>query len=535
MKLTQKYTLEEKEVFLSEAKQHIRAMNKFLLKLEKSPQNMEFSYGIFRSVHTLKSISALMGYQKMSGFCHAIEDVLSGIKKKRFRVEKCADLLFESFDALDAGLREIANGAQEPDNAGLIRKLQFFDTSESAPGASDPQTAKLEKVSAIEVNVQRLDILMNLCEELWINKLSLDRLKEHLRHPELTTIVDALGRVVNDVQYNVMQSRMVSLSFIFDKFLRLVRDLSKQQGKEIELRIEGADIELDRSMMDEIGESLIHLLKNAVDHGIEMPQERVSAGKPRHGTISLTALRERGFVVIRVSDDGKGIDYEAIKNQALKSGVISPVTASGRLSDYIFSGVSTAEKVTQVSGRGMGMNIVKNKIESLGGSIQIESERQKGTKIIIEIPLTLAVVNALLIQVGDNIYAIPVESLERLVVVNSRDIMPVADYEAIVLEKADVPVIRLGRLFNISPGGHLEKQPVVIIKKGSERIGLAVDSLMSTQEIVIKPLNKLARDKRYTYYFAATAIIGSGEPILVLDVVNLVAYGARREKVNERI
>jgi len=298
----------------------------------------------------------------------------------------------------------------------------------------------------------------------------------------------------------------------------MVRDLAKQQKKEVNLEMQGSDIELDRVVIDEIGESLVHLLRNAIDHGIETSEVRKKDGKLVQGTIRLTAKRTKSFVIIEVSDDGRGLDLEDIKNIAVKNQILTPQATTEELIQSIFFGVSTTKQVTAVSGRGFGLNIVKNKIESLGGSIKVESEPQMGTTFTLEIPLTLAIIKVLFAKAGGRIYAIPLVNIERLVMVENANIKGMLNYEAIVLDEEDIPITRLNTLFD-APSSGLPKQPIVIVKKGEDRLGLAVDAFLTTQEIVIKPLNKLVRDNKY---FSGSTIIGSGEAVLILDVTNLI-------------
>lgn len=527
-----------KDVFLSEAKEHIDSMNKSLLKLEKAPGKMELINDIFRASHTLKSTAATMNYDNTATLCHAVEDALDSIKKRKIKPDKVVDILFECFDTLELTLKELRKDKEELDTDDLVEKLQRLatadtDTADDADGPSTPAddtdksagsadtisvSSAVTRVQSIEVKVEKLDLLMNLAEELLINKMRLDRIKESLEIPELTAAVDTLGRLVTDVQYNVMQSRMVPVGFVFNRFPRMVRDLAKQQRKEVNLQMEGTDIELDRAVLDEIGESLVHLLRNAVDHGIEMPEQRRKAGKPAQGTIKLTATRAKGLAIIEIADDGAGLDLENIKKTAVKRGILSQEATKEDVVDSIFSGVSTTKQVTAISGRGFGLNIVKKKVESLGGAVKAESDLKKGTRFVIEMPLTLAIIKALFVEVGSRTYAIPLASIERLVSVNEKDIKGMLNYEAIVLNEENIPITRLNVLFDTLHLS-LDKLPIVIIRKGEEKLGLVVDALMSTQEIVIKPLNRLVRENKY---FAGSTIIGSGEVVLILDVANLI-------------
>ena len=509
-----------KETFLSEAKEHVSSMEKSLLKLEKKPTKTEFLSTIFREAHTLKSMAAAMDYNNIAKLCHAIEDVLDAIKKKKIKPDKCIDILFECVDGLQLSLKEISTDAEELDTSASVQKLQTLVTQKQTTDdhVDKSDIPEVTKVESIEVKVERLDLLMNLAEELLINRMSLDKIKEDLQNPELTAAVDTLVRLTSDLQYNVMQSRLVPVGFVFNRFPRMVRDLAKQQKKEVSLEMQGSDIELDRAVIDEIGESLVHLLRNSVDHGIEPPEARKRAGKPTQGTITVTAKRTKGFVIIEVADDGQGLDLEDIKNTAVKDKILSPQATTEELIQSIFFGVSTTKKVTAVSGRGFGLNIVKNKIESLGGAVRVESEFKKGTIFTIEIPLTLAIIKALFVEVGSKAYAIPLASIEKLVTVNKDDIKGMLNYEAIILNEEDIPVTRIDVLFDI-PSLGLEGQPIAIVRKGEERLALAVDAFLTTQEIVIKPLNKLVRENKY---FSGSTIIGSGEVVLILDVANLM-------------
>ena len=282
--------------------------------------------------------------------------------------------------------------------------------------------------------------------------------------------------------------------------------------------MEGRDIELDRAVIDEIGESLVHLLRNAVGHGMELPGEREKAGKPAQGTITMTARRTKSTAVIEVADDGAGLDIEQIRNTAARRGLLASAATSQEVLNTMFSGVSTSREVTEVSGRGLGLNIVKNKIESLGGTVRVETKPGHGTTFLIELPLTLAIINALFVEVGGEMFAIPVANVERLVTVNKEAFKGILDYEAIVLNEQDIPVTRLDTLFDTTPAD-ADKQPIAIVRKGEEMLGLVVDAFRSTQEIVVKPVNKLVRESKY---FSGCTIVGSGEVVLILDVANLI-------------
>lgn len=535
---------EYRDAFLREGRDHLDTMNESLLALEKTPGKTNLTYKMFHAAHSLKSMCGLMEYEQTETLCHAMEDILSAVRKKKLKIENCIDILFEAVDKLEAILKNVSNGKGELDSVQLANKLRRLNiTAGGAKQSSDGHeiAAPLSEarddneiddsrdtsdehkpISAIEVKVERLDRLMNLAEELLVNKMWLDRIKQELNHTELATAVDRLDRLVTELQYDVMQSRLVPIGFVFKRFPRMVRDLAKKQKKSIELQVQGGDIELDRSIIDEIGESMIHLLRNAIDHGIEKPEDRKKAGKSPQATILLKAYRDKGFAVIEVEDDGAGLDVEDIKRVGLKKGVLTAQSSREDVVQSIFQGLSTTKQVSKISGRGFGLNIVKKKVESLGGVIRIGTEEGQGTTFRIEVPLTLAVIKSLFVNVSGKQYAVPVANVVRLVTVKRKDIKGMLRNEGVVLDEEDIPITRLNRLFKMAEKEQ-DIQPIVIVRKGEDKLGLAVDELMSTQEIVIKPLNPLVTETRYSNrYFAGSAIVGSGEAVLVLDVGNLI-------------
>ncbi len=510
------------EVFLVESRQHLELMNQALLALEKNPARTEFLSQCLVSLHTLKGIAGTANWNEMESLAHALEDVFDAVKNKKCVLEDSVDILFQGFDMLAASLEVLGKGDKELVTKALVERLENLTAggkqAKRLSSAEPKSTQGIERMQIVPVKVERLDLLMNLAEELLTTRLRLDQIKETLDNPELTATVENLGRLVTEIQFNVMQSRMVPIGSVFNLFNRMVRDLSKQKAKQVNLEMEGSDIELDRTVVDEIGESLVHLIRNALDHGLETPEERKRSGKPPYGTIRLTASRSKELAIVEVKDDGAGLDLEAIKKAGVARGVIRLDATKAEVAELIFAGVSTTKKVTKISGRGIGLDIVKKKIESLGGSVKVSSEPKRGTTFTLEIPLTLAIIRTLFVQVEGQKYAVPAAAIERLVTVSRQDIKGMLEYEAIVLEGEEIPLTRLGDLLNV-PKALEESQPIVVIKRGDEKFGLIVDALLSTQEIVIKPLNRLIRQNNY---FAGSSIIGSGEVVLILDIANLV-------------
>lgn len=517
------------DAFINESITHIDSMNAGLLQLEKDPANQKFFHEVFRSTHTLKSMAATMGYDNLVALCHLIEDALDAVRNDKIQLNQAVDPLFEGFDLLSASLKEISLNKKEldlkPEGTRLHKLLVADKNSREVPGPKKKPVIPIsDKMKTIEVNVDRLDTLMKLVEELLVSRIKLELLRESINNTELTAAIDALGRNITDLQYNIMQVRLVPIGYMFNRFPRMVRDLAKAQGKEVELQIEGSEIELDRSLIDEIGESMAHLIKNAIDHGLEDKEERLKAKKSVKASIRLAASRSKEFVLIEISDDGGGLDLENIRKIALEKNLISPVAKDEEVLNCIFKGISTTRKVTPVSGRGLGLSIVKQKIESIGGSIQVHSNFGKGTRFFIKIPLTLAVIKVLFVTVSQQIYAIPINTIERLLTVPAEEIKGLMNYNAIVYEEGDIPLTHLASLFGMETR-KMTSYPIVVIRQGNERIGLVVDFLLSTQEVVIKPLVKVIKENRF---FSGSALIGSGEMVLIIDVDHI--FISRRQQ-----
>jgi two-component system chemotaxis sensor kinase CheA len=322
-----------------------------------------------------------------------------------------------------------------------------------------------------------------------------------------------------------MKARMVPIDQVFNRFPRMVRDLARELGKEINLVIEGHETELDRTVVDEIGDPLVHLLRNAVDHGVEAPDVRRTAGKNPAGEVRITARHEGNQVVVVVSDDGGGVDAARIKAKAVQKGIITAEEAGqmGEQEAYglLFrSGFSTADKVTDISGRGVGLDVVTTKIQSLNGAVELQSKPGAGSQFIIKLPLTLAIIQALLVQLGSReVYALPLENIEEIIKVKQEALKSIQRAEYLLFRGQVIPVIRLGTLFATpDAGGAQEEFDVVVVKSGGRRLGLVVDQLLGQQEIVIKSLDSLLADVRG---FAGATILGDGKVALILDVLSL--------------
>lgn len=383
--------------------------------------------------------------------------------------------------------------------------------------------ATIKSIQSIKVPVERLDTLVNLTGELITIKNRLRQLQamhdlEAMRGP-----IDTLDRLTSDIQNGVMQARMIPVEHIFNRFPRMVRDLAREERKKVNFIVEGSEIELDRTVLDRIGEPLVHLLRNAVDHGVEPPKDRREMKKPETGTIKLTARRERDYAVIEISDDGAGIDVQQIKKVAIEKGIISKEDGS-KLEDkdaiwLMFEpGFSTSEKVTGASGRGVGLDTVKMTVESLGGVVDVETEVGKGSKFTLQLPLSLAIIQSLLVRVGEETYALPLSNVGRVVHIGVEEIKTIQNQKTMLLAGEIIPLVVLHELFDIPSKGKRDLT-VLIVERGRKRMGLIVDSIVGEQEIIIKPLDTMVRKASW---FSGTSILPNGRIVLILDASTLI-------------
>ena len=392
------------------------------------------------------------------------------------------------------------------------------------PAAPAPKKDGAKKsTQTVRVDIGRLDKLMNLVGELVISRARIERLVQEARLRQFDETLSQLGRISGDIQELVTKLRMVPVSFTFDRFPRLIRDLCKTLNKNVELVLEGEDTELDRTVIDEIGDPMVHLIRNSMDHGIEHPEERKAMGKPEKGILKIAAYQEGSGVVIEVSDDGAGIDPDKVKKKAIERGIITEDRAAIMSDDeatqiVLLPGFSMAKQITDLSGRGVGMDAVKTKVEQLGGQFDLVSKKNEGTHVYIRLPLTLAIVLSLLIKVGEETYAISLENVEETIMVRKEDIKTVHGEPTTLLRGE---VLSLNILGDILGTEDLERDrdeyPVVVVKIGKNKIGFIVSQLIGQQEIVIKSLGKfLAKIDGIT----GGTILGDGNVALILDVAS---------------
>ncbi len=430
------------------------------------------------------------------------------------RISEVDEIKIEEFDESNYNITEdLENGDMQNEEFGV-----------SEDGNNKLKTSSNRVTKTVRVDIDRLDNLMNLVSELIIIKTRMDDLSEKSTKVNMNEAIEYLERITTSLHDAVMKVRMVPIERVFNRFPRLVRDLSKDLRKEIELQMSGEETEVDRTVIDEIGDPLIHLIRNSIDHGIEIPGERIKLGKDRKGTLILKAYPDGNNVVIEVQDDGKGMDLVAIKNKAIEKNLIDGTVADNLSDDDIINllfeaGFSTSDTISDVSGRGVGLDVVKSKIESINGNIEIQTEKDKGSRFIIRIPLTLAIIQALLVNIKEEIYAIPLSSITEITDIKSEHIRDIQGREVVLYRNTTLPIIRLKKILGIEEEVERENLIVVVVKKGDKQAGLIIDNLIGQQEIVIKGLGKyLSKIK----YLSGATILGNGNISLILDVNSLI-------------
>ena len=645
------------ELFLTESQDNLSAINHALLELERTPTAREPVGALFRAVHTVKGMSATMGYGVVADLSHELETLLDLVRRGDRDVDSALmDALFAATDTLEraielsvagrageldvqetlASLRAASQSARrdeskKPDassarskkkraskaervkpgngapitvvvtlepntpmagvrafvaieraktlgtvvrqvptaaalelegfdgtvmldlestatdgeiehairSAGSVASVHItravMDVDTAVPflpngnGLAVPRSAGTASELAparqhrhIRIDLHRLDTLMNLIGELVITKGRLQQLAATLNDPALTETVTQAARLVADLQDGIMTSRMVPVWQVFDRFPRVVRDAARSLGKQVEFVVEGQEIELDRSLLDEIGDPIVHLLRNAIDHGLETPDERVRAGKSPTGRLSLIAARDRSAVVIRVTDDGKGIDRDRVLARAQEMGLIeagkNDLTDDEVVRLIARPGFSTAKQVTDLSGRGVGIDAVHTRVRALGGTVDIRSTKGRGTSITVRLPVTLAIVRALLARVGDETYAIPMTHVNETAHLELNTIRQVKGRDVLVLRDDVLPLLHLRDVVRL-PKRDAGGGQVVVLEVADRRAGMVVDELTGQQEIVIKPFDAV---KDGLSVFSGATILGDGVPALILDVSSLL-------------
>lgn len=528
-----------KDIFISEAQDYLQALNQGLLALEKKPDDHEPLNAMFRSAHTLKSMAGTMGFEKIVQLAQAMETLLDKLSKGQLAVTNgIIDVLFSCFDNLGILLEDITVGRDS--GLDIAVPLELITGQAKSSVADKPertedkvinQDSKLEikrRNTRVKVNIEQLDNLMNLVSELVINKARIIELVSRENSPQTDEILRQFDRITLNLQEEVLKTRMIPISHIFDRYSRMVRDLARNEGKEINFVVSGSEIEVDRVLLEEINDPLVHLLRNAVDHGIELPEQRVKSGKPPLGLIKLEARRERGYVHIEVSDDGKGLDRDKICQKAMEESLITEEQSSHLSQKQIlelicFPGFTTSNKVTDVSGRGVGMDVVKTKMEAFGGRLEVYSRNNQGATFSLELPLTLAIIQALIVKVREETYALPLINVSEIVGINEEDIKTIGGKEVIKLRNQILPLIKIAEAFQLDKkelkAGSRKTVNVVVVETVGQKVGLVIDTLIGRKEIVIKTLPSFLRGVKGV---SGVTILGDGRVVPIVDVTALV-------------
>ena len=530
-------THEEKEISRALSIEELKALEDEINSLGKANECFSVTVRLskdclFKSARAYMIITALKKIGKIVRCFPEIKKIEDGeFNETTFNVLIMTDYGKERIEEIIKNVSEVSDIKIKRFKEELQEKVAKTSEIQKKEKRLEPKIeVDFSAVQTIRVRREELDKLMNLVGELIINKIQLLRTSSEHKLDFLKTTLDNIDRLTSELQNLVMRIRMVPIGHIFNRFPRLVRDIARKLGKKVNFIMEGKEIEVDRTVLDEIGEPILHLLRNAIDHGIEPPNKREEIGKPPEGIVKLTAERKRDHILITVEDDGAGLDLEKIKRKALEKGVISEAEANAmttqQLIDLIFlPGFSTSEKVTETSGRGVGMDIVKTKIEALGGNVQIESTPGKGTKVTLMLPLTLAIIKAILIKAANQTYAIPLSQIAEVIHIKKSELKKIGNVKAINLRGKVLPVFHLRRLL-----GNLELETenytVVIINREPINFGLIVDSIVGMQEIVIKTLDESLKKIEG---IAGVTILGDGQVVLILDPANLIA---KKRRVN---
>src|SRR5262245_53735949 len=543
-------------IYLEDARSHLEALDHCLLTLEREGLDGEVVSAVLGPLHTLKGNSGMMGFAGIKEYVHRLEDVFARVS------EGALPLTPDMFDTLFAGANALRDAVEqacrrgterldlEPARADLDALLRgAASRAPSAPAASAaapapvPSAAHAEarkdvdtryvatRSNVVRVDFAQLDALLNLVGELIIHRTKLDQLGREVAERlggrdagrDLLAAVQQVAGVSTQLQETVMDIRMLPVRHVFERFPRLVRDLARQQGKEIELILEGEGTRIDKAIIDEVGEPLVHLVRNAVDHGIEPPNVRVARGKTPTGTILLSAAQESNHVVITIMDDGAGIDPGRVRQRAVQHGLLNgdENLSERELVQLIFApGFSTSDSVSDLSGRGVGLDVVLKSIERLNGLVQVESVPGVGSKFIIELPLTLAIISALLIEVSGRVYAVPLGSVIESVKFSPADVETISGRATLRLRDEIVPLVRLSKLFSL-PAIPRDRQYAVVLGRGDKRLGLVVDRLRGQQEVVIKALDVNVAGAEPGMPMAGATIMGDGSVVLILDVAAL--------------
>ena len=546
--------------FLVETNEIIENLDHDLVELESNQNDLELLNKIFRGAHTMKGSSSFLGFNKLADLTHHAEDILNKLRKGEMVVTReIMDTLLEFVDKTKQIINDIENGTDTVDVSSVVNDLKLASEGKlvakksaapasSAPAAAatpapapapkqapkqdnKPQHQATQVEQTIRVDVSRLDSLVNLVGELVLSRNRLSQIAGELENKfeneylveQLLDVTSAIGMNTTELQLAIMKTRMIAIGKVFNKFPRVVRDIARDTGKEIDLIISGEETELDKQVIESIGDPLLHMIRNSCDHGVETPDVRAAKGKPRTGTVLLSAYHEGNHVVIEIKDDGAGMDPEKLKRKAIEKGVITLDEANNMDDKQAFSlifkaGFSTAEKITNISGRGVGMDVVRTNIEKLNGIITIDSKINEGSTFFLKLPLTLAIIQALLVEVAGETFAIPLASVVETVRITNEEIHSFEGREVLKLRDRVLSLVRLDEAFALD---ELEQDEiyVVVVALAEKQLGFIVDKLIGQEEIVIKSLGEYLGGNPG---IAGATITGDGRVRLILDVSGVI-------------
>jgi len=568
--------------FVTETNESLDVVDVELVRFEQDPNNAKILDNIFRLVHTIKGTCGFLGLPRLETLAHAAETLMGKFRDGAPASSEAVTLILATIDRIKIILESLESEQREPEGAdddliasleGMVDRISvggakpesehsvgtlvdqvlerplregedtlddleraFRNTATEAEPAKSPKPAATAVDAAVKedetgksanqsirVTVDTLEHLMTMVSELVLTRNQLLEIVRRHEESEFKTPLQRLSNVTAELQEGVMKTRMQPIGNAWQKLPRIVRDLSNELGKKIDLEMQGADTELDRQVLDLIKDPLTHMVRNSADHGLETAEERRAVGKPEHGLIRLSAYHEGGYIIIRIADDGRGLDSERIKAKAIAQGLVSEVDAEklpeNQIHKFIFApGFSTAAKVTNVSGRGVGMDVVRNNIDQIGGTIDVKSVAGAGLSFTIKIPLTLAIVAALIVEAGGHRFAIPQLSVVELVRARSGSehrIESIKNTRVLRLRDKLLPLISLRQLFGLdSDTGEINGGFIVVTQVGSQTFGIVVDGVFHTEEIVVKPMSSKLR---HIPMFSGNTILGDGSVIMIID------------------
>ncbi len=523
--------------FLAEAEEIFVGMEQGLLAFEQHPEDEQIVHGLFRAAHTLKGSASLVAFDVVRDLAHDLEDVLERLRKKTLVVnDALVTLLLQSVDVLRGSVSDAAAARTAPSDTVAAFRHRLAEVAGARPGGvvaggppepgphgAEPQERAMTQPAGsgrtLRVDVSKLDRMLNLSGEIAIAR---GRLGEMLERGEASAegALEAhreADRLYLDLQELIMKARMVPIGPSFHQHVRTVRDVATAQGKHAQLIVEGEDVEVDTAVVEGVRDPLTHMVRNAIDHGIERPESRRARGKDPVGKVVLRAFHEAGSIVIQVEDDGEGLDRDRIARKAAAMGLASDAArvSDEELARVVFEpGFSTSEVVTEFSGRGVGMDVVRRNVEALRGSVSIESRDGEGTTVTVRVPLTLAIVQGFKISIADEVYILPLDTVVECLDLPAEHTAEAAPFGVVNLRGKPLPYLRLRDLFN-ADGGRPSRENVVVVRHGTQTAGIAVDDLLGESSTVIKPLGAMFKGIPGV---AGSSILGNGRVALILDV-----------------